>query len=547
MDGIFDESFETIEPAEFEVLSLLSVLNRPVSLKLLRPAAALPFDALAPILATLRRKGFIQRVWSEGEHQYNVRHHRARDQIYAGLTGEVAVRLHGRALEAIELVHGEADTYLEDLAHHALASRHLEKGIRFTRLAADHARRLFDSKRATMLYLRAHALVDKLGQGPVRDQLEIGLAIAIASASYYSASEENIERLKRALSLAIVRKDVEAEAGVQNAMGRTYYGLGRQREAIPCFREYIRLTEGKGDDMTRALPYSVLGRVYFFLAKFGDAAEYLERASALFERQKGADEELSYALGMGGSARCYLGDLGRGLAQIDRSIAVAERIRHETRLALGHTYRGICLANHGKWQEASKWLEDGLERSQRTGDVIAIGTGSSFLGLTHLMEGRVERAIELIRFGQEQIAGLGGTWTFTMICAHLIEALLAAGQLDLAVEQEALGKKVLDTGERWGESCLSVSFAHLQAARHDERGALDWFQRAVSAASEQRALPFLAKALLARGIHLAERGDGERSREDLEMARRLLERLSMSYHEKKAISALAGEHVTACL
>src|SRR5262249_49775616 len=158
--------------------------------------------------------------------------------------------------------------------------------------------------------------------------------------------------------------------------------------------------------------------------------------------------------------------------------------------------------------------------------------------LTYLMEGQVDRAIECCRSGQEQIAGLGGTWTFTMICAHLLEALLAAGRLDLAEEQEALGRKALDTGERWGESCLSVAFAHLSALRDDERGALEWFQRAIAAANEQKALPFLAKALLARGIHLGERGDEERSREDLEAAQRLLEQLSMTYHQKKAVLAL---------
>jgi tetratricopeptide (TPR) repeat protein len=459
---------------------------------------------------------------------------------------EVAENLHDRALSAIERVHPDDETYLEDLAHHALRSNHLDKGVRFTGLAADHARRLYDSRRATTLYLRAHALLQKLPRSPARDRLEIELSVAIATVSSYSVSQDNIERLNHALALAADLEDVEAQAAVHNAMGRTYYGLGRQHEAIPCFREFIRLTEGRGDDTARALPYSVLGRVYFFMAKFGEAAEYLERATSLFRHQKGAEAEVSYALGMGGSALCYLGEQTRGLALVDESIALAEAIQHPTRVALGNIYRGICLANHGDWQEARTWLELGLDRSRRTGDAVGIGTGSSFLGLTLLMQGEVEKAVELCRSGQEKIADGGGTWTFTMICAHFIEALLAAHQLDLALAQESLAKKALETGERWGESSLYVALGHLRVAQDEEALALECFARAISVAEEQNARPFAAKARLARGVYLASRIP-QQSRRDLEAARDAFERLGMRSHQKCAADALAGKRVSPCL
>jgi serine/threonine protein kinase/tetratricopeptide (TPR) repeat protein len=547
LDVMFRESFRALDPAEFEVLSLLSVFNRPAGLQLLREATPELADKLAPLVGAVRRKGFVQRAWSDGEHQYSIRHHHVREQIYASLPSPVLDRMHGRALFAIESVYGEAETYLEDLAHHALRSNRFDKGIRFTSLAADLARRLYDWPRATTRYLRAHALLPELPAAPSRDKLEIELAIAIASSSYYSAWQENVDRLKRALSLAVALGDVDAQAGVYNAMGRTYYGLGRQREAIPCFREFIRLTENRADDKARALPYSVLGRVYFFLGQFREAAQYLERATDLFAQQKGAEEEVSYASGMHGSALCYLGDTERGLSLVDQSIELAQKIHHKTRLALGHTYRGICLANHGDWKQARRWLELGLEHSKRTGDGVAIGTGSSFLGLTYLMEGNVEKAVDLCRAGLREIADRGSTWTFTMICAHIIESLLASGQLERAEEHEALGNKALETGERWGQAPLAVAFAHLRAARGREEGALEWFDKAISVAGEQGALPFLAKGLLARGLYLAERGHLVRSRQDLEMASDLFSRLGMTFYLQSATEALAGKPVTACL
>src|SRR5262249_5144216 len=152
----FRESFRALDQPEFEALSLLAVFNRPVSLQLLREAVPEGAQKLAPVVGALRRKGFVQRAWSEGEHQYSIRHHHVREQIYASLPSPLLDKLHARALFAIEGVHGEAEAYLEDLAHHALRSNRFDKGIRFTSLAADLARRLYDTRRATTRYLRAH-------------------------------------------------------------------------------------------------------------------------------------------------------------------------------------------------------------------------------------------------------------------------------------------------------------------------------------------------------------------------------------------------------
>ncbi|HEY3592982.1 MAG TPA: AAA family ATPase, partial [Polyangiaceae bacterium] len=237
LDGVFRQSFKALDPPEFEVISLLAVFNRPISVRLLRQSVPDRSREVAPLVAALRRKGFVQRAWGEGEHQYSIRHHHVRDQIYGSLSLEVAENLHDGALTAIEQVYGEGETYLEDLAHHALRSNHLEKGVHFTRLAGDHARRLYDLQRAATLYMRAYALLQKLAPSAARDKLDIELSIAIASASYYSTSQENVDRLKHALERANDLGDADLQASVYNAMGRAYYGLGLQREAIPCFRE----------------------------------------------------------------------------------------------------------------------------------------------------------------------------------------------------------------------------------------------------------------------------------------------------------------------
>jgi tetratricopeptide (TPR) repeat protein len=66
--------------------------------------------------------------------------------------------------------------------------------------------------------------------------------------------------------------DLARSARVYNWLGRTSYALGRQQEATRCFQELVRLTAGTADDLARALPYQVLGRVYIFQGRFEEAA-----------------------------------------------------------------------------------------------------------------------------------------------------------------------------------------------------------------------------------------------------------------------------------
>ena len=534
---VLDRTLAKLPGDEVELLQVLSVFNRPVNIPVLMSAGADDEKALRKLLTRVRRKRFLARGWAEGHHQYSLRHNTLRDHVHGKIPGPRRAEMHEGAGLALERRYPGNERYLEDLAHHFQRSGNVDKAIHYARKAADQARRLFGHKRAAQLYTQAHEALRVLGAD---------LAVSIAEVSIYAASEKHVERLKAALPRVEEVKDVQRLAKIQNWMGRMYYALGKQRDAIQWFTQFMKTTEGTKDDVTRALPHAVLGRVSFFVGKFETGAKHLEKSISLLRGHVGAEEDISYSLGMGGACHGYLGDLPRCRKMVEESIELAAQINNKTRLALGRVYMGIVLAHYGRWPEAREHLDRGIEISKQTGDVIGAGTGSSFRGLVALAEGDAARAIELCRFGREHIARTGGTMTFTMIGTHLAEALLASGDVEGALKTARESLPVLETGERWGESCLYVTLGHIHQKRREHAEAKGWLQKAIAVAEGQKGKPFEAKARLAYGAFLRDTGEAQAGLEELGKARTLFDQLKMGWYRDRAESLLDGEQMGPC-
>lgn len=530
---VLDRTLAKLPADELDLLQGLAVFNRPVNIPVLMAAGAEDEKALRKLLTRVRRKRFLARGWAEGHHQYSLRHATLRDHVHARIPNPRKVELHEAAGAALERRYPGSDRYLEDLAYHFQVSGNADKAIHYARKAADQARRLFDMKRASQLYSQAHEALQLLGAD---------LAVSIAEVSLYAASEKHVERLKAALSKVEEIKDTNRLARIQNWMGRMYYALGKQRDAIQWFTQFMKTTEGTKDDVTRALPHAVLGRVSFFVGKFETATKHLEKSISLLRGHVGAEEDISYSLGMGGAAYGYLGDLPKCRKMIEESIELATQINNKTRLALGRVYLGIVNAHYGRWPEAREHLDRGIEISKQTGDVIGAGTGSSFRGLVALAEGDATRALELCRFGRDHIAKTGGTMTFTMIGTHTAMAQLLSGEVDAALKTARETLPILETGERWGESCLYVTLGHIHSKRREPSEARGWFQKALAVAEAQKGRPFEAKARLALGAFLRDTGDPQ-GMEELSKARALFDQLKMGWYRDRAEALLDGEQV----
>lgn len=535
-----DRTLEKLSVVEGAVVRLLAVFNRPAPAALLREAGSLDGDSLTSALARLRTRHLLQRGWADGSVQWSLRHARLRQHVYEALGPAERSSLHAAAGAALDRVYPGAERYLEDISQHFERAGNVDRAIHYLHAAGDQAKRVYDLKRAGALYARAYDALGTLPETPERRLLQVDLAVAVAEVSYYSPSERSRERLGQALEIVDAAADIERRARVLNWLGRTNYALGRHQEAIRCFQDFVRLSEGTADDLTRALPYRVLGNVYIFLGRFEQARDYLARGAALLRNRRGVEEELSYVLGMYGGTYIYLGDFARAEQLTLESIALAEKIGHRTRTVQGQIYLGIVYAIQGEWSRARAILERSLEIARHDQNIIGTGTGSSFLGLSCLAEGDARRAVELCRFGWDYIARAGGTWTLSMVGTHLAEALLASGEpgAALAFARETL--VVVKAGERWGEACLHLTTARIHERLGDAEAARGMFALALQVAEEQRSPTFAAKVHLGTGAFLLRSGDGPEGTALIERALASFDALAMPWYAARARARLGG-------
>ena len=134
------------------VLVLASVIGREFGIDALARLAAVSVDEL---LETLD-EAMAARVVSDdpgAPGRLRFAHVLIRDTLYEGLTTARRVRLHRLAVETLEALYGdEPGPHLAELAHHAIAGRDLDKGVRYARHAGDRALALLAYEEAARLY-----------------------------------------------------------------------------------------------------------------------------------------------------------------------------------------------------------------------------------------------------------------------------------------------------------------------------------------------------------------------------------------------------------
>src|SRR3954464_258280 len=117
-----------------------------------------------------------------------------RDALYERLTSARRVWLHRHVLDTLESVYGDAaGPHLSELAHHAVAGRDFDRGVRYARAAGDRALRLLAYEEAARLYAVALGSLDRSARpdSQVRCQLLLSLGDAEVRAG-------NTEPAKRA-------------------------------------------------------------------------------------------------------------------------------------------------------------------------------------------------------------------------------------------------------------------------------------------------------------------------------------------------------------
>jgi hypothetical protein len=146
----------------------------------------------------------------------------------------------------------------------------------------------------------------------VGDEFSVGLALAIASLSYTSATPADLdlaeERQRSALALDAVRRDTTFHSLFESVLGRILHLHGDAAGALECYERARELAGRAGDEFAERIALNQIG--WSRIATHEPQPELFRRALEISLRLRNEDGD-AYALeGLAGSAAA-VGDVGR--------------------------------------------------------------------------------------------------------------------------------------------------------------------------------------------------------------------------------------------
>ncbi|MEE8385783.1 MAG: AAA family ATPase, partial [Dehalococcoidia bacterium] len=349
-----------------EAIQLASVIGREFTVRLLERISDVE-TKLDDLLGELKSLELIYEKAYFPELSYMFKHALTHEVAYSTLLLERRKALHKIVAAAIEeLYEDRLPEWYEALAHHYYEGQEWEKALDYLVKAAQKATAAYANQDALTYYDRALQACDHVSDVPVESLMDIysGKAEVSLTIKRWTDVVSNYGRL-RELAGGAGNRAVEGLA-----LGGVAYGHVWAHEfdlAEAAAQEAIILADELDDDAVRARAFCVLGYLECVRGNLAAAAEAATEAIRLC-RETGQPpyEDIG--------RNCQtLNHSWRGLYEqahhISADAVAACELHHVTVPLLANKWaQGIAFAGHGRYNEASATLRDGIALCERMGD-----------------------------------------------------------------------------------------------------------------------------------------------------------------------------------
>lgn len=289
------------------------------------------------------------------------RHELARLTIEESLSPSRRLSLHRAALDALAVRDG-GDLDLARLAHHADAAGDRDAVLQFAPRAGGQASSVGAHREAAEQYARALRYAGLL---PPREVAEL-LKRRSRECYLTDQADEAIGALRQAAEVYRELGDRAAEGETLSKLSSILWCPGRGDEARLIAREVVELLEGEPEGRELAMAYANLANLLGWTGEDTDRLHAVHRALDVAERlgDPHALCDALFAIGW----REMSEDADRGLATIERAVALAEQHGLEERVAEGHLARANAAVSMSRRDAARVLFEEGLTWARSHGN-----------------------------------------------------------------------------------------------------------------------------------------------------------------------------------
>lgn len=477
-----------------------ALLGREFSVDLLSAVCELPGSGIQAALGQLVSGGVLQAVEGGGPPRFAFCHALLQSAAAESMLRQTRQGRHLRIAQVLQRqFSGLVETEPETLARHLTGAGPpcVMQAAAQWRAAGEHA-----LARSAVLEGLSHlqqgmGLLHDIAPGPERDELELGLQVAMASALRAVqgvASRDTGAACERAVELARKLGDRQRLIPALNGLYSYHLVGARFESARGPAQQLLDVARESHDRLFEMIGHRAVGAVLLHTGELGAARRHLEQGLSMYEPalhaplapQLGIDHRVmsSNFLGM---ALVLLGEDEAGRAQLGQALDWARQIDHAHSLAQALAFHCIVAALQERWAEMPEMARQTIAIGRERGFVLMEVCGSFFLLASQALLGGREAAEQAL---PEMVATLDRWWqtgatNYQPLCQALLARVQAlTGRLDAASETLALAhRQVAESGERLFESGLWRVQAQLLP-----EGRQDAAQRALAVALAQGAV-----------------------------------------------------------
>lgn len=511
-------------------LQYASVIGREIPLKLLRKLPDIG-NTLESDLIKLIGLEFIYEKSFFPEKSYLFKHALTQDVAYQSLLIKKRRQLHEIIGDAIkELYESRLEEYYTILAYHYKNSDNKEKALYYLTLAGDNAVRLYSHIEAKSYYEEALELLRTLPNSNENKIRTNDLIIKLVrELIYYETAKTCLKLLGEAEKLAEELNDNNRLAKIYYLMGITIYMLENPDIGIKFANRCLGIAKNTGDEKLIASAYYVLSSLYFKKGYFPRAIElFLEGIS--LNKRLGNLQAVIHSLGLMGISYFWIGNIDKGKEYIMKSINMAEELGEARRIASGSYYLGAVCVMYGQIEEGIENLEKSINLFEESGDVFYSLLPKGFLGYGYVKLGETKKGIELLDKNLLMIGEKKGPplWFEALFHAFLGESYLRQGDISKAL---TYATKALNLARKHGNkfeqlhACQTLGMIYTKKGIAFLKKGKSLLNKSIDIIKETGAAGRLPYSYFALGLLYKEQGQGDKSKDYLEKAIPLFEKL----------------------
>ena len=500
-------------------VQLGAVVGRDFSYELLRDAFSLQEQKLKKGLDEAIVAGILYQTGSAPFYTYSFKHALIQEIAYNCILKSKRQKAHRQVALTLQHHYPEISAGVpEVLAHHFERAGMIAEAIGALHRAGQRALAYSAHIEAVNHFSRALRLLGNLPENPQRDQLELGLQVALgvgltATRGYAADS------VQRAFARA---RELCKEISQDKEYFQVLFGLwmfnfvrSNKTDVFEIIGELIKFAEGSNDPDLLVEAYGAAGVTTLFRGMHVQAQQLMSQALEFYRPEQHHSHAFVYGQEPGAVLHAYRsinlwfsGYADQALAESEKAIAIGEKVAHPFTLAGILNFGSVLYHYRRDLERLSDMAEKTITLCAEQGFPLWYGAGLCERGWVRVIRGDVMEGIGLIREGLGHILSTGCRLTLPYHNGTLVEALLKAGLIEEAQTQvetalvqayELLDHYHLPELHRLKAELLLLDRARTTEAENSLRTALEIARSQGARALELRSATSLGRFLIASG------------------------------------------------